>query len=153
MITNYCRRGLETLFGEDSRVDAEAADAWRAANIVRERSGNPKREERPVEQPISVESGGPKPGTLAYEQWRLTREKADREALDRKVLEGALLKRTDVRQAVTGMISASKSRLLTMPDELCDRLAAESDAIRCREMVATKVFEALSVLSEWPTCA
>jgi hypothetical protein len=154
MVTNYCRRGLERLFGDDQRVEAEAADAWRAANVVRERSGNPKREDPPAAQTAKPgESGGPIPGTLAYEQWRLTREKADRERIDREALLGTLLKRDEVRGAVSGMIAAAKSRLITLPDELCDRVAAESDSVRCREMMAAKVHEALSQLAEYPACA
>ena len=101
----------------------------------------------------SSELPEPKRGTLLYEQWRLTREKADREELDRRALEKTLLKRDDVRIAVAGMIAASKSRLMTMPDELCDRLAAESDAVSCREMLAVKVHEALEQLAEWPASA
>lgn len=104
-----------------------------------------RREEAPREHP-------PK-GTLAYEQWRLTREKADREALDRKVLEGELLKRAEVKTAVSAMLGAFKARCMTIADELCDKLAATSDSVRCRELVDSKIHAALSELSEWRASA
>lgn len=88
-----------------------------------------------------------------YEQWRLTREKADREELDRKVLEGSLLKRSEVKTAVYGMLERFRSRMLLIADELCDRVAAETDTVRCREMIDRKLCDALSQLSEYPDLA
>ncbi len=62
-------------------------------------------------------------------------------------LEGQLLDRDDVREAGTGMVSKARAVLLAMPGELCDRLAAEADPIRCREMLDKRVREALEKLS------
>lgn len=98
-------------------------------------------------------NGTPPKGTLLYEQWRLTREKADREALDRKVLEGSLLKREEVRPAVSSMIAAAKNRLITIADELCDKLAASSDPVRCKELVDDRISQALKELAEYPARA
>ena len=145
--------------GRKGKIERETDGKWDVAK-VREALGRnldgsqpSKVSEHPAAERELMETPEPKRGTLLYEQWRLTREKADRERLDREVLERNLLKSDEIRSAVCGMIAASKSRLITMPDELCDRLAAESDAIRCREMVAAKVHEALEQLSEWPVSA
>jgi phage terminase Nu1 subunit (DNA packaging protein) len=88
-----------------------------------------------------------------YEQWRLTREKADREALDRKREEGSLVKRDEVSTSVSSMISATKTKLRMIPAELCDKLATTKDPIRCRELMERKINEALSELAEYPNCA
>jgi hypothetical protein len=138
----------------------------RQQSPARERVVEMKARDRAVAAPHKVGAGGgrkakdgsateehPPEGTLLYEQWRLTREKADREALDRQALEGALLKRDEVRAAVSSMISAAKSKFLTVGDELCDRLAATSDPIACREMVDARIHQALSELAEYPSCA
>ena len=95
----------------------------------------------------------PRKGTLLYEQWRHTREKADREALDRKILEGLLLKREEVRTAVSGMISTVKTKLLMVGDELSDHLAASTDPVACRVMIDDRIHRALSELAGYPASA
>jgi len=95
----------------------------------------------------------PAKGTLLYEQWRLTREKASREALDLKVAERKLLDVEDVRAAVSGMVIAFRAKALVIGDSLADKLAATSDPIACRELVDARVYEALESLVEYPASA
>ena len=64
--------------------------------------------------------------------------------------EGKLLNRDEVRSAVSAMIGAAKNRLIVIADELCDELAATWDPVRCRELVNTRICQALNELSEWP---
>jgi len=153
-------------FGRQGKITREPDGKWDAAKVAaalgksldgRQASPARDRAEKPEhsvgqhrEQAAGVE---PPKGTLLYEQWRLTREKADREALDRKTLEGSLLKTEDVKATVSAMIGASKSKLITIADELCDKLAATSDPVRCRELVDGKIHQALSELAEWPARA
>jgi phage terminase Nu1 subunit (DNA packaging protein) len=113
---------------------------------------SPARDGMAAEAPEAPVVEPPK-GTLLYEQWRLTREKADREAVDRQAIEGKLLKREEVKSAWSGMIAAVTNRLESIPDELCDRLASTVDAIECREILADKIREARMQLSEYPANA
>ncbi|MEN6606915.1 MAG: hypothetical protein ABFD60_06700 [Bryobacteraceae bacterium] len=101
----------------------------------------------------SQDGAEPPKGTLLYEQWRLTREKADRERQDRLKDAGELLDRGEVKAAVSSMIGAAKNKLITIADELCDKLAATSDPVRCRELVDDRIHQALSELAEWPARA
>jgi hypothetical protein len=73
---------------------------------------------------------------------------ADLREMEARRQKSELLDADDVRAAVVGMITSAKSRLLTMADELCDRLAACSDPIGCRVLVDSEVRRALTALSK-----
>lgn len=62
---------------------------------------------------------------------------------------GELLVASDVSTAWHELISTAKSKLLLLGDELGDRLAAEADPIRCRELVNAEVRSALTALSNY----
>lgn len=120
----------------DGQWDVEKVRAALAANLdARQNSANP-------DQPPTLQKG-----TIAYETYRLTRERADRAALERAEIEGSLLKVDEVRKAWDGMIAAARTKLLAIGDEICEKLAAETNSIRCREMVNVKVKEALADLA------
>lgn len=61
--------------------------------------------------------------------------------------EGKLVDGEAVKVAWSEVISTSRSMLLLIPDEIGDRLASESDPIRCRELVREKIHHALSELA------
>ncbi len=131
----------------DGRQASPARDrAEKPAHDVGQHKGQPDSQEQ---------SDGPEPpkGTLLYEQWRLTREKADRERQVRLKDAGELLVRSEVRSAVAAMVNSACNRLATISDELCDKVAATSDPVRCRELIRAKINEARSELSEWPARA
>ena len=65
----------------------------------------------------------------------------------------ALIPAEEVRDAVNGMVVSTRAKLLVIGDELSDKLAATSDAIKCREMVDARIYEVLSVLAEYPANA
>lgn len=60
---------------------------------------------------------------------------------------GTLIEAGEVTTAWHEMIGAAKNRLLLIPDELGDRLASESNPIRCRELIREKVYHALEALA------
>ena len=68
--------------------------------------------------------------------------------MELKRKQGKVVDCDEVRSVVSAMISAARNRLLIIPDELCDKLAATADPVRCREMVETRIHQALSELSE-----
>lgn len=75
------------------------------------------------------------------------RAKADEIALKERMRE--LIPANEVCSFVSGMIAAAKNRLMTIPDELCDRLATETDPVVCRQMLIKKLRATLERLSEW----
>ena len=70
-----------------------------------------------------------------------------RQRLANDEAEGKLVDGSEIQIAWQELISTSKSMLLLIPDEIGDRLASESDPIRCRELVREKIHHALSELA------
>ena len=62
---------------------------------------------------------------------------------------GILLDSGEVRASWSGMISVARNRLLLVPEQVCDAVAAEADPIRCREIVAGAIYDALSSLKNY----
>ena len=60
-----------------------------------------------------------------------------------------LLRASEVSTAIHDLIATSKSKLLLIGDELGDRISAESDPIKCREMIAAEIRAALQELSKY----
>jgi phage terminase Nu1 subunit (DNA packaging protein) len=100
-------------------------------------------------RPAELIEVSPRHGTQAYETWRLTREKAARAELERRELEGSLLDVKEVKTAWAGMISVARNRLLLVGEQISDTVAAESDPIRCREIIAGSIHDALTSLKEY----
>jgi hypothetical protein len=92
-------------------------------------------------------------GSLAHAQLLHEQAKAAKAGLEARRLEGKLVAVDEVRDAVNGMVVAFRAKVLVIGDELADKLAATSDAIKCRELVDGRIYEALSVLSEYPAHA
>lgn len=70
-----------------------------------------------------------------------------RQKLANDEAEGKLVDGEAVKVAWSEIISTSRSMLLLIPDEIGDRLASESDPIRCRELVREKIHHALAELA------
>lgn len=80
----------------------------------------------------------------AREYWEseLSRLKAERER-------GSLIDAKDAELAWSGMIAATRSKILALPANLAHRLAVESDQILCEEMLKDAVHRLLTGLSEY----
>jgi hypothetical protein len=91
----------------------------------------------------------PRKGTLLYEQWRHTREKASREELERRVREGELLERSDVIAQVGNLIINAKTNLRGIGAKIAPDLAAETSDAKCQAMVDSEIDEALMAISKW----
>jgi hypothetical protein len=76
--------------------------------------------------------------------------KIQRDRLKFRREEGQIVDADDVRRAWADMITRARSVLLAIGGELADRLASESDPIRCRELIERRVNQALSALSGQP---
>jgi phage terminase Nu1 subunit (DNA packaging protein) len=93
-------------------------------------------------------SDTPVKGTIAHAELMHKQAMAAKAAMQAKELEGKLIEADDVRTSWSGMISRAKNVLLGIGSELCDKLAAEANAVRCREMIDERVRNALSELAE-----
>jgi len=136
----------------NGKIDPDVADAaWARNRDARKPSkiaGQAVSAQAPIRMPR--QGGAPAPGTYAHAQLSHETARAKKAMLEALALEGQLLKRSEVAAAWTGMMGAAKSRLLTIGDELCDKLAAETDPVHCRSMVDEVIYEALAHLAEYP---
>jgi hypothetical protein len=92
-------------------------------------------------------------GSQAHAQLLKLQAQAAIEGMKARQMDGRLLDSEEVRDAVNGMVVAFRSKVLVIGDELADKLASTSDAIKCREMVDARIYEALTALSEYPANA
>jgi hypothetical protein len=129
-VARWKRQQRDAAAGEAKRVEATA--------IVAE-------DEPTVSAELPAELDGL---TYAEAQRRKEIELYRRQKLANDEAEAKLLDADEVTTAWHEMISTAKSRMMLIPDELGDRLASESNPIRCREMIREKVFHALEALAE-----
>jgi len=115
------------------------------AVAYRERKGFPST--LPVDKPALVPK--PRDENFVDAQRRKESALADLRELELAEKRRDLLSASEVSTAIHEFIATSKSKLLLLGDELGDRLAAESDPIRCRELVNAEVRNALTALSNY----
>lgn len=84
---------------------------------------------------------------------KLTLVRAEREAFALKKDREEVLPVQEVREAWGGMLTACRSGLLSIGDELAEKLAAETDPIECRALVDGAVERELTKLAEYPANA
>lgn len=80
-------------------------------------------------------------------QARELRAKADLRELELAEKRAELINGAEHHQSVCEMITTAKSRMLLIPDEIGDRLAVETNPVKCREMLREKIWHAMSELS------
>ena len=136
----------------DGMVDPVVAAAeWERNRDSVAQAKNPSGVAKPVVveiQPPATENEGSRAEAQREREWlRVQKEKL---ALETELK--AVVKRDEVRAAFTAMISAAKSKMLAIGDELCDHLAADSDPVSIRLKINAKVSEALSHMAGWPNC-
>ena len=86
--------------------------------------------------------------TYAEAQARKETALADLRELEREEKRGNLISASDVKTAWAAHIAAVKNKLMQMPDELSDKLAAEASPVKCRQLVLEKVRGALTELTD-----
>jgi hypothetical protein len=96
-----------------------------------------------------AEPGGPE--TFREARTRKESALADQHELKARKLDGELVEISEVRGAITDHLAHSRSILLGLPGELCDRMAAEQDPIRCRLLLMERIREALTALAGMDT--
>lgn len=65
------------------------------------------------------------PGTIAYETYRLTKEKADRAALDRQEAEGTLVRAEEIEKYWTEAAIKIRDAVMGLTSRVCNRLPDE----------------------------
>jgi hypothetical protein len=79
---------------------------------------------------------------LEWEKLRAQKQKTDREA-------GLLCEVSAVNAYVAGMIIKARDDLSRIGQEISDRLANETDAVKCRVIVDDRIFQVLESLKEY----
>ena len=64
-------------------------------------------------------------------------------------LRGELISSADVKQAMVAAVTATRSRLLSLPTSLAPRLASVSDPASIESVIKGEVYSALRELSTW----
>lgn len=88
-------------------------------------------------------------GTLAHAQLLKMQGQAAIEGLKARVMEGSLANVAEVNAYVAGCIVRARDTFLRIGPELRDRLAQETDPIRCDEMVTAEIMRGLREISEY----
>ena len=135
MVSKYVKRGLP--IRKDGKIVLELALSWVKRNVVPERSGNPKVNGRGSNE------------ALADAQARKERANADLREIEVKKRSGELAPIGEINAWVSGMITKARDILLRMPGELRDRVAQESDPIKCEELMSREVNRSLRELAEF----
>lgn len=104
---------------------------------------------REIENALSSKRAGGVPSTEA--EGRRRKELALAELHEMKVLERRreLVSIGAINAWVAGMIIAARDILLQIGPELADKLAQQSDPIRCREMIDKEIRRALGRLAQY----
>lgn len=89
-------------------------------------------------------------GGEASDKARLVKARADIAEFEAGLLEGELVRVSDVEAADAEKVSRFKARALSIPSKAAPLVAQESRPDVCQEIVQTFVFEALAELSEIP---
>lgn len=126
-----------------------AAQEWERNRDAVAQEKNPAGVAPAIVAAESVEPTGSRADAQREREWiRVQKEKL---ALEQEL--GAIVRRDEVRSAVSKMIAAAKNKMLLIGDELCDHLAADADPVSIRLKINSKVSEALSHMAGWPNCA
>lgn len=80
---------------------------------------------------------------------KLIAERTEALRLDNEERKKNLLKRDDVEDTITVVVSSAKSRLLLIPAKLGYKLAAMTSAVECTAILDEAIKEALRELSEY----
>lgn len=144
----------------DGRINFESADAaWlRNTNVRQSRPPQKTATKKRVSGTGRKDQSGNQAedredGSFLEAQRQREWERVKKEKLQRLTLEGKLLDTEKVREAVAGMIIDFRTKALVIGDELADKLAATADPIACRELVDSRIHQALESLAEYPANA
>ena len=97
----------------------------------------------------SRETEGVQRGSLAHAQLLKTQAQAAEVGLKVRVMEGTLANVAEVNAYVAGCIIKARDTFLRIGPELRDRLAQETDPIRCDELVTSEIVRGLKEVSEY----
>jgi hypothetical protein len=147
---------LSTVNGQ---IDPEVADREWAANRDQAQQRqkpaaakpDPPAAPRPSAAPAARQAPALPQDGRTFNDARTKREwvRLEREAMALAKEKRKLLDGDEVRQAVGIMIAEVRQKLLQIGPELGMKLALETDAVACREMVDARIFQALAELAEF----
>lgn len=138
---------------EPARVDAEweqnTAPRPRARGTIA-RTGSPAGNIKQHRTEINTEDATTRV-SVSYAAARAIRETflAKLSELEYKRERGELRPIGEINAYVSGMIIRARDILLRIGPELCDRLAQESDAIKCEALITAEIHRSLRELAEY----
>ncbi len=122
----------------DGRIDSDVADQQWASNT------------REFAPPPGQEDDGSSFGASQYTKARAVREhyQARLAKLEYEEKVGSLVSKDEVQIATYNMTRQFRDAMLNIPDRIAAMLAAESDAAKCYEILATEIRKALKDFSD-----
>ena len=88
-------------------------------------------------------------GTLAHAQLKKLQAQASIEQSKAKLMDGSLVSIPDINAYMAGCIVKARDTLLRIGPELRDRIAQESDPIKCDGMITAEIVRGLREISEY----
>lgn len=122
-------------------VDRKLKQGKSEAQIIEEAN---VRRQKQAEKPAKVTD---KTESFAEAQARKETALANLRELELAEKRAELISAADVKTAWAAHIAGCKNKLISMADELMDKIAVESSAVKCRQMILDRVRTALAELS------
>ena len=145
MVTKYVARGLPLV---DRKVPVRRAKKWIKDQGFRDRAPRHKGD-RPKAKPKPQPSNGKPPTgeTRADAERRKEIALADLRELELQAKRGELVDLAAINVYISGMVIRARDLLLSLPGELSDQLADESDAVRVKKTMAAEIERSLRDLA------
>lgn len=128
MVSRWVKLGLPRR--PDGLYDPKVATNWLRQNIT------------------GRDGSSPASDSLTAARGRKEAALASMRELELKTRRGELIEAADVEREWSAAIAGARERLLQMPEQICERVAVESDPRVCAELIRKEVYRALTELSK-----
>lgn len=144
------KRFKRIAFGDDEKITLNDALTQLDANTNPIQSKRAKAQQGKPQKPSHGPAKGKKKAETISEALRRKEVAiANLRELEEAEKRKSLISADEAQDAANEMVMAFRSAVLPIADELADRLASTSDAVKCKELVHGRVCEALTVLSRY----
>lgn len=165
-VRKWIASGMPT--APDGKVDPDAADAWRAANLIHPVAvGPPEREPKPAavqtpplpDPPAPPPAGvvppdepkepkaQPQPNQLTLARTEREQLRVQREEIRLQQDRNELIPAREVEATWAALVVAAQNALLNVSEKAAGRVARSRDEAECRSIIDREIREALAILS------
>lgn len=157
-VRKWIASGMPT--SPEGKVDPDAADAWRAANLIHPvGAGSP--EPKPVDAPAAPAGAPappladepkepkaqPQPNQLTLARTEREQLRVQREEIRLQQDRNELIPAREVEATWAALVVATQNALLNVSEKAAGRVARSRDEAECRSIIDREIREALAILS------